>query len=227
MLSLSADLLLSLLRFSTACRCIRDCELVKISPANFEYICFKYGLVPFVFAVFCSLNSRRLAVHRYPQVTLKFIKTIARRNAAWQGGLHVGRHSEGWGRRAAGRSLTSNLSTIAIVPINSESEKVAKELAVQLKHELRNFGKTLLVSESTIRNLLGMETLENLHSFFYRTRVASWVNQQEEEYRFILLLGDSSGRAWSRVSKTHQRRCHLVLSCVKDACLLFGYDMRS
>jgi len=130
------------------------------------------------------------------QVTLSFIKTIARRNAAWQGGAVQNAERR---RRAAGQSKTSNLATIALIPINGESSKGTKELAGQLQHVLKTFGSALLLDQDTVRNLLGWETMDNLHSFFYRTRLSSWIAQQEEEYRFIVLLGDASGSTWSQV----------------------------
>jgi len=40
--------------------------------------------------------------------------------------------------------------------------------------------------------------------------VASWLNQQEEEHRFIILLGDSGGSAWSEVCVT---QADILLAC--------------
>mmetsp|Transcript_7222 Transcript_7222/g.17945 ORF Transcript_7222/g.17945 Transcript_7222/m.17945 type:complete len:1179 (+) Transcript_7222:174-3710(+) len=155
-------------------RCMRDCELVKISPRNFDHIC-----------------------NRYPQVSIKFIRTIARRNIAWQG--IPGSMTTERGQRTAGQSKTANLATIAIIPLNPESEAQAQKFAKLLKLDLRKFGSASVLNEERVCSLLGPETMDNLHTFFYRTRVASWINQQEEEHRFIILLGDAKASAWSQI----------------------------
>jgi hypothetical protein len=57
-----------------------------------------------------------------------------------------------------------------------------------------------------------------MHLPFYKTRVASWIMQQEEDYRFVILKGDLSNEAWAAVcvsQVTHVYVCVCVCVCVR------------
>jgi lysophospholipid hydrolase len=40
---------------------------------------------------------------------------------------------------------------------------------------------------------------ERLHTAFYRSKVTSWMAQQEEDFRFILLETDAQASPWSQL----------------------------
>lgn len=102
---------------------MRDCELVKISPHNFELICAQH-----------------------PKVALALMRSIARRShqrrSAPQGARAMtwepeARESR---ERQAAHSLTANLATLAVIPANPESEDSTGALVRRVGDELRKFG---------------------------------------------------------------------------------------
>jgi hypothetical protein len=160
---------------------MRDCELVQISTQNFELICAQH-----------------------PRVALKLTSSIARRS------LNLNRASVNHSstklmtqaratERIAGHSQTANLATLAVMPVNSESQSETDALVLLLGDELRKFGAVLVLDDVAIAEVLGDETLTTMHLPFYKTRVASWIVQQEEDYRFVILKGSLGNAAWSSI----------------------------
>ena len=113
--------------------CMRDCEFVRISPQNFELICAQH-----------------------PAVALKLIQSIAGRLSPGRGVPHALPES---GERIAGHSITANLATLAIVPVNADSVAAASALVRRLAEELRKFGAVLTLELATIERVLGAETV--------------------------------------------------------------------
>jgi len=176
---LTRDAATSCRRLSTAV-CMRDCEFVSISPTNFEIICRKY-----------------------PRVALTLMKSIARRSFGRRSAPHGTEPLPGGrelsGERLAARSLTANLATLAVVPANPESEEATSALVRRLADELRKFGKVLLLDVASIASVLGVETVTSMQLPFYRTRIASWIVQQEEDYRFVVMQGDPRNEPWTAI----------------------------
>ena len=159
--------------------CMRDCELVKISTQNFELICAQH-----------------------PKVALKLTKSIARRSLNRASTAHSSTQLMSQARaneRIAGHSQTANLATLAVMPVNSESQTGTDALVSLLGDELRKFGAVLILDDVAIAEVLGEETLTTMHLPFYKTRVASWIVQQEEDYRFVILKGSLGNAAWSSI----------------------------
>ena len=188
--------------------CMRDCELVRISPQNFELICAQH-----------------------PAVALKLIQSIAGRLSPGRGVSHALPES---GERIAGHSITANLATLAIVPVNADSVAAASALVRRLAEELRKFGAVLTLELATIERVLGSETVTRMHLPFFRTRVASWIVQQEEDYRFVLLSAELANEAWAAVCVSQadsvllaaSLHSHPALSDVEKRCVWNGEEGR-
>ena len=188
--------------------CMRDCELVRISPQNFELICAQH-----------------------PAVALKLIQSIAGRLSPGRGVSHALPES---GERIAGHSITANLATLAVVPVNADSVAAASALVRRLAEELRKFGAVLTLELATIERVLGAETVTRMHLPFFRTRVASWIVQQEEDYRFVLLSADLANEAWAAVCVSQadsvllaaSLHSHPALSDVEKRCVWNGEEGR-
>ena len=162
---------------------MRDCELVQISTQNFELICAQH-----------------------PKVALKLTKSIARRSLNRASTAHSSTQLMSQARaneRIAGHSQTANLATLAVMPVNSESQTGTDALVSLLGDELRKFGAVLILDDVAIAEVLGEETLTTMHLPFYKTRVASWIVQQEEDYRFVIMKGNLGNPAWYTNTHTH------------------------
>ena len=131
------------------------------------------------------------------------------------------------GERAAGKSKTSNLATIAIVPLNPESEGACDSFVNSLAKQLMHFGSVLFLDAEKIGEVLGSETRDNLHKYFYRTRVATWIVQQEEDFRFVLLKGDHSGSSWSELCVSQADCILLAASHGSLPAILLGWISRN
>lgn len=57
----------------------------------------------------------------------------------------------------------------------------------------------LVLDLTSIADVLGSETVSSMHLPFYRTRVASWIVQQEEDYRFVLMKGHLQNESWTSI----------------------------
>ena len=65
---------------------------------------------------------------------------------------------------------------------------------------LSTMGQTLRLDANSIALSFADETMENLHTRFYRSKLTSWMSHQEDFYRFILLEADPTGNPlWTRV----------------------------
>ena len=142
---------------------------------------------------YTNTQNFELICAKHPRVALKLIKSIARRS------LGSRTQQAGARERIAGNSLTANLATFAVMPLNSESEEATAVLVRRMAQELAKFGTVLTLDVATIASVLGNETITTMHLPFYKTRVASWIVQQEEDYRFLLLKGDLKNTAWSSI----------------------------
>ncbi|EKX48054.1 hypothetical protein GUITHDRAFT_106135 [Guillardia theta CCMP2712] len=166
--------------------CMRDCELVKISPKNFELIC-----------------------KRVPSVAVRLLRSIAKRHILGRGSHASGRAQQE--QRIAGQSLTANLATIALLAANRESAEHLDKVVSSLEEQLSRYGSVLVLDVDKIETILGVDTISRLHLAFYRTRVSSWIVQQEEDHRFVILKGSLSNPAWDQVCVS-QADCVLLVA---------------
>lgn len=89
------------------------------------------------------------------------------------------------GKGPNARLSTSNLATIAILPINSNTQ--VKEFACGLAKALRKHGPTLLINRAFLVQFFGEDVVKGLNQHFHRSRVTAWIARKEEDYRFIIL----------------------------------------
>jgi len=186
-------------RHDTTCLCARDVEAVRMSKASFEL----------------------LAASR-PKAAARVLQGMAERLAAANSSRRVATGYGGSGSGGSGGGRRGEIATIAILPAgtplhrpisslkkvnNEESEEKDQQNAVsQLAEALRahlesSFGPTSLVDFATIQRMFPTES-EQLHVPFFRSKVTTWLNQQEEDCRFIILQGGNSEKESSPGTNT-------------------------
>jgi len=124
--------------------------------------------------------------------------------------------------RKVGGGKPEEVVTIAVVPIGSSGRAVNQQpgntpdprssassnLCRKLKEALEAWGPVLHLSSASMQ-LAFPAASERLHSAFYRSKVTSWMAQQEEDFRFILLETDTGASPWSQLC-TSQADCVLL-----------------
>jgi lysophospholipid hydrolase len=171
--------------------CVRDSELVRMSRAAFELI-----------------------TARSPAAAARLLEAMARKltRDARPGGSTPGGGS--YGRRP-------DLVTICILPAEGAGvapgapAAAAGALASALASALSRFGPTLALDRPGAAARFADGTVARLSSRFYRSKLTGWMAQQEESYRFILLLAEPRASAWSGVCVS-QADCVLVVGRAGD-----------
>ncbi|KAK3255714.1 hypothetical protein CYMTET_35114 [Cymbomonas tetramitiformis] len=117
----------------------------------------------------------------------------------------------------AGRHQPKELATIALIPASSAGGRGrVHEFAQVLQGALQAFGPTLHLSAEAVAPHFPDDTLNKLHTRFYRSKLTSWMAQQEENFRFILLEGDMAHHAlWTRICVT---QADLVVVVADTSC---------
>jgi lysophospholipid hydrolase len=103
----------------------------------------------------------------------------------------------------------AELVTICLIP--SDATTKINEFAGALQQALSMFGSTLLLTSSVIDEIFEDGTARRLDNLFYRSKLTSWMAQQEEEHRFIVLQADAHSSSWSKVCAS-QADCVLVVA---------------
>eukprot|EP00899_Mesostigma_viride_P014018 jgi/Mesvir1/22617/Mv14061-RA.1 len=108
----------------------------------------------------------------------------------------------------------SELVVLTLLPVD-DSFDVAS-FAGSFGAALQSFGPTLLLNSKRITHLWGEKATAKLHTAFYRSKLATWLAEQEEKYRFIILLADANLSAWTTLC-IHQADCVLLVANARSS----------
>ncbi|XP_014840170.1 neuropathy target esterase isoform X2 [Poecilia latipinna] len=168
---------------ATTVHAVRDTELVKLPEGTLN-------------------NIKR----RYPQVVTRLIHLLGQKIL---GNLQQGRgpfpgsalNLPSMTKSADVTNPTSNLSTVAVLPVGDEVPISAFNL--ELSHALSAIGPTLLLTSDIIRERLGASALDSIYEY----RLSGWLAQQEDINRIVLYQTDSSMTPWTQ-------RCIRQADCI-------------
>jgi lysophospholipid hydrolase len=120
---------------------------------------------------------------RFPNVLAHFASTMARRfrNVL----INDPRHKN------------TKLRVISLFPLSADVDITSFVNA--LVPELRRFGPTICIDTDEVKRKLDIDLSDEMLTYFDRTRLAVWLNELEKNYRFVVVVGDSSSLLWTRV----------------------------
>uniref|UniRef100_A0A4W6FQI7 lysophospholipase n=1 Tax=Lates calcarifer TaxID=8187 RepID=A0A4W6FQI7_LATCA len=157
---------------ATTVHAVRDSELAKLPEG--------------------ALNSIK---RRHPQVVTRLIHLLGQKilgNMQQINGPLAGTHK---------LFVTSNLSTVAILPVSEEVPLTS--FTLELQHALIAIGPTQLLTSDIIKQRLGSAALDSVHEY----RLSSWLGQQEDIHRIVLYQSDSGLTPWTQ-------RCIRQADCI-------------
>ncbi len=95
------------------------------------------------------------------------------------------------------RAPTSPVSTIALVPIDPSVP--VEEFANDLRTALEGLGTVFLIADSDVDEGLGEKGLSQVASTDPASkRIASWIEQSEKEYRYLILRAEAGWSYWTQ-----------------------------
>lgn len=99
----------------------------------------------------------------------------------------------------------SSTVTVALFPAGGTPPATAdlQAFASALTCSLRAWGKTQLVTPRSVDATLGEGTMARANLLFERARISAWLSALEAKSRFVVLLGDATATAWSRMVWSH------------------------
>ncbi|NXA00046.1 PLPL6 esterase, partial [Nesospiza acunhae] len=168
---------------ATTVHAVRDTELAKLPEGTLN-------------------NIKR----RYPQVVTRLIHLLSQKilgNLQQLRGPFVG---PGLGMASSSEPInpTSNLSTVAVLPVCDEVPMAA--FTLELQHALNAIGPTLLLTSDIIRARLGSSALESIQEY----RLSGWLAQQEDLHRIVLYQTDCTLTPWT-LRCIRQADCVLIV----------------
>jgi len=184
----------------TTCLAVRDMETVRMSKQSFEILA----------------SSRPKAAARLLQGMARRLTVASnkRKNHILLGNSTT---LEGTGLRS--RSVVehnADIATIAIIPAgkrvigrdqgNTTLLQFARELCSSLSI---HHGTCTLMDIDTVRRTFPVES-NRLDEPFHRAKVTARLSQAQEDWRFIILVGDGKDSPWSAICADHADCCLLV-----------------
>ncbi|XP_032906655.1 neuropathy target esterase-like isoform X3 [Amblyraja radiata] len=167
---------------ATTMHAVRDSELAKLPEGTLN-------------------NIKR----RYPQVVTRLIHLLGQKILGNLQQVHGPFPGSSLGLSTASSAdvtnPTSNLSTVAVLPVCDEVPIAA--FAMELTHALNAIGPTLLMTSDIIRQRLGASALDSIHEY----RLSAWLAQQEDLHRIVLYQTDYSMTPWTQ-------RCIRQADCI-------------
>ena len=150
-------------------------------------------------AVRISKSALDEIVARYPHSALPMARSLARQE-----------------RLGKQQSSNLNFSTICIVPagVDTRFDSVVN-FGKRLYIELSRLDSTLFMSSRKLDKHLGRGSAARLSNFFFATQVSQWLVDEEESYRFQVLVTDATWTPWSRVC---MRQADCVILVADAAC---------
>ena len=150
--------------------CVRDCELVRVSPQDFKRL-----------------------FHNYPEAMLRFVRSLYQRSARPSAAPRI--PTAGLPPQA----LQAVPSRVVIVPLNPESEPAVRRFARLLEVALAAVHGPVAFLDSSGFDSLGLDGVTGVPSFFHRTHLLSWIAREEENRRCVLVLVDAKASMWGKV----------------------------
>uniref|UniRef100_A0A8C3DMW5 lysophospholipase n=1 Tax=Corvus moneduloides TaxID=1196302 RepID=A0A8C3DMW5_CORMO len=163
---------------ATTVHAVRDTELAKLPEGTLN-------------------NIKR----RYPQVVTRLIHLLSQKIL---GNLQQLRSGLGMASSSEPINPTSNLSTVAVLPVCDEVPMAA--FTLELQHALNAIGPTLLLTSDIIRARLGSSALESIQEY----RLSGWLAQQEDIHRIVLYQTDCTLTPWT-LRCIRQADCILIV----------------
>ncbi|KFU87334.1 Neuropathy target esterase, partial [Chaetura pelagica] len=159
---------------------------------------------------------------RYPQVVTRLIHLLSQKILGNLQQLRGPFASSGLGMASSSEPTnpTSNLSTVAVLPVCDEVPTAA--FTLELKHALNAIGPTLLLTSDIIRARLGSSALDSIQEY----RLSGWLAQQEDIHRIVLYQTDGTLTPWT-LRCIRQADCVLIVglgdpSCPRRGCSHIG-----
>ncbi|OWK50135.1 Neuropathy target esterase [Lonchura striata] len=168
---------------ATTVHAVRDTELAKLPEGTLN-------------------NIKR----RYPQVVTRLIHLLSQKILGNLQQLRGPFAGSGLGMASSSEPInpTSNLSTVAVLPVCDEVPMAA--FTLELQHALNAIGPTLLLTSDIIRARLGSSALESLQEY----RLSGWLAQQEDLHRIVLYQTDCTLTPWT-LRCIRQADCVLIV----------------
>ncbi|NXQ71954.1 PLPL6 esterase, partial [Quiscalus mexicanus] len=168
---------------ATTVHAVRDTELAKLPEGTLN-------------------NIKR----RYPQVVTRLIHLLSQKILGNLQQLRGPFAGPGLGMTSSSEPInpTSNLSTVAVLPVCEEVPMAA--FTLELQHALNAIGPTLLLTSDIIRARLGSSALESIQEY----RLSGWLAQQEDLHRIVLYQTDCTLTPWT-LRCIRQADCVLIV----------------
>ncbi|NXE71420.1 PLPL6 esterase, partial [Calcarius ornatus] len=168
---------------ATTVHAVRDTELAKLPEGTLN-------------------NIKR----RYPQVVTRLIHLLSQKILGNLQQLRGPFAGPGLGMASSSEPInpTSNLSTVAVLPVCDEVPMAA--FTLELQHALNAIGPTLLLTSDIIRARLGSSALESIQEY----RLSGWLAQQEDLHRIVLYQTDCTLTPWT-LRCIRQADCVLIV----------------
>ncbi|TRZ07273.1 hypothetical protein HGM15179_019835 [Zosterops borbonicus] len=168
---------------ATTVHAVRDTELAKLPEGTLN-------------------NIKR----RYPQVVTRLIHLLSQKILGNLQQLRGPFAGSGLGMASSSEPInpTSNLSTVAVLPVCDEVPMAA--FTLELQHALNAIGPTLLLTSDIIRARLGSSALESIQEY----RLSGWLAQQEDLHRIVLYQTDCTLTPWT-LRCIRQADCVLIV----------------
>ncbi|NWI64849.1 PLPL6 esterase, partial [Todus mexicanus] len=168
---------------ATTVHAVRDTELAKLPEGTLN-------------------NIKR----RYPQVVTRLIHLLSQKILGNLQQLRGPFASSGLGMASSSEPTnpTSNLSTVAVLPVCDDVPTAA--FTLELQHALNAIGPTLLLTSDIIRARLGSSALDSIQEY----RLSGWLAQQEDIHRIVLYQTDWTLTPWT-VRCIRQADCILIV----------------
>ncbi|XP_051630605.1 patatin-like phospholipase domain-containing protein 6 isoform X3 [Manacus candei] len=165
---------------ATTVHAVRDTELAKLPEGTLN-------------------NIKR----RYPQVVTRLIHLLSQKILGNLQQLRAPFAGSGLGVTSSSEPInpTSNLSTVAVLPVCEEVPTAA--FTLELQHALTDVGPTLLLTSDIIRARLGSSALDSIQEY----RLSGWLAQQEDIHRIVLYQTDCTLTTWTL-------RCFRQADCI-------------
>ncbi|XP_056366550.1 patatin-like phospholipase domain-containing protein 6 [Oenanthe melanoleuca] len=168
---------------ATTVHAVRDTELAKLPEGTLN-------------------NIKR----RYPQVVTRLIHLLSQKILGNLQQLRGPFPGSGLGVASSSEPInpTSNLATVAVLPVCDEVPMAA--FTLELQHALSAIGPTLLLTSDIIRARLGSSALESIQEY----RLSGWLAQQEDLHRIVLYQTDCTLTPWT-LRCIRQADCVLIV----------------
>ncbi|XP_014117437.1 PREDICTED: neuropathy target esterase isoform X6 [Pseudopodoces humilis] len=168
---------------ATTVHAVRDTELAKLPEGTLN-------------------NIKR----RYPQVVTRLIHLLSQKILGNLQQLRGPFPGSGLGMASSSEPInpTSNLATVAVLPVCDEVPMAA--FTLELQHALNAIGPTLLLTSDIIRARLGSSALESIQEY----RLSGWLAQQEDLHRIVLYQTDCTLTPWT-LRCIRQADCILIV----------------